>query len=33
MPAIPLALAHVCEIIPAAPFNFNATLHKPDHFP
>ncbi len=21
------------EIVPAAPFNFDATLHKPDHFP
>ena len=30
---VPLNLAHVVEITPAAPFNFNATLHKPDHFP
>lgn len=21
------------EVIPAAPFHFDATFHKPDHFP
>ncbi|HET7087451.1 MAG TPA: hypothetical protein VFL17_02260, partial [Anaerolineae bacterium] len=31
----PLALKvkHVTEIAPSTPFNFDATLHKPDHFP
>ncbi len=24
---------HVREIKPTAPFNFDATFHKPDHFP
>jgi hypothetical protein len=24
---------HVTELMPRAPFNFDATLHKPDHFP
>ncbi len=33
MQPLPLALAHNSEISPAAPFNFDATLHKPDHFP
>jgi len=30
---VPLTLAHVVEITPPAPFDFDATLHKPDHFP
>ncbi|NLE76698.1 MAG: hypothetical protein GX605_08100, partial [Chloroflexi bacterium] len=30
---VPLTLAHVVEITPSAPFDFDATLHKPDHFP
>ena len=30
---VPLTVAHVVEITPPAPFNFDATLHKPDHFP
>ncbi len=30
---LPLTLAHSSEIIPPAPFNFDATLRKPDHFP
>jgi len=29
----PLSLENESEIIPSAPFNFDATLHKPDHFP
>lgn len=33
MQPIALSLAHSSEIIPTAPFNFDATLHKPDHFP
>ncbi len=28
-----LLVRHVVGILPAAPFNFDATLHKPDHFP
>jgi hypothetical protein len=28
-----LCLEDVREIVPLAPFNFDATLHKPDHFP
>jgi 3-methyladenine DNA glycosylase/8-oxoguanine DNA glycosylase len=28
-----LQLRHVAQIEPAAPFNFDATIHKPDHFP
>ena len=23
----------VVELVPKAPFNFDATMHKPDHFP
>ena len=33
MQPIPLAIVDRGEIIPSAPFNFDATLHKPDHFP
>ncbi len=28
-----LSLQHISDITPPAPFNFDATLHKPDHFP
>ena len=28
-----LKTVHVVELHPTAPFNFDATLHKPDHFP
>lgn len=28
-----LKAKHVIEIFPKAPFNFDTTLHKPDHFP
>jgi 3-methyladenine DNA glycosylase/8-oxoguanine DNA glycosylase len=28
-----LKAKHVIELVPTAPFNFDATLHKPDHFP
>ena len=28
-----LEAKHVIELFPAAPFNFDATMHKPDHFP
>jgi len=28
-----LRAKHNIELIPTAPFNFDATLHKPDHFP
>ena len=28
-----LALHHVVELFPTTPFHFDATLHKPDHFP
>jgi len=28
-----LEVKHVLEFIPKAPFNFDATMHKPDHFP
>jgi 3-methyladenine DNA glycosylase/8-oxoguanine DNA glycosylase len=30
---LPLTTKHVIEILPSAPFNFDASLHKPDHFP
>ncbi len=30
---LPLYLQNAIEITPPAPFNFDATLHKPDHFP
>ncbi len=33
MHVTPLSFAHGGEIVPSAPFNFDATLHKPDHFP
>jgi 3-methyladenine DNA glycosylase/8-oxoguanine DNA glycosylase len=28
-----LKAKHTIELVPTAPFNFDATLHKPDHFP
>jgi 3-methyladenine DNA glycosylase/8-oxoguanine DNA glycosylase len=28
-----LEAKHVIELLPKAPFNFDATMHKPDHFP
>lgn len=28
-----LKVKHVTELSPKAPFNFDATMHKPDHFP
>ena len=28
-----LSLKHVAELQPSAPFHFDATVHKPDHFP
>jgi len=28
-----LKAKHVIELLPKAPFNFDTTLHKPDHFP
>jgi 3-methyladenine DNA glycosylase/8-oxoguanine DNA glycosylase len=28
-----LEAKHVVELVPTAPFNFDATMHKPDHFP
>ena len=28
-----LKVRRIIELLPAAPFNFDATLHKPDHFP
>jgi len=28
-----LPVRHVLELCPTAPFNFDASLHKPDHFP
>lgn len=28
-----LSLEHVAELQPTAPFHFDATVHKPDHFP
>ncbi|MGC9336436.1 MAG: DNA-3-methyladenine glycosylase family protein [Anaerolineae bacterium] len=28
-----LKARHVIELVPTAPFNFDATMHKPDHFP
>jgi DNA-3-methyladenine glycosylase II len=31
--AAALKARHVMEFSPPAPFNFDATLHKPDHFP
>lgn len=31
--AILLKTRQVVELLPRAPFHFNATLHKPDHFP
>ena len=31
-PAV-LDIRHITQFLPEAPFNFDATLHKPDHFP
>jgi 3-methyladenine DNA glycosylase/8-oxoguanine DNA glycosylase len=31
--AIPLPNRYTIELFPAWPFNFDATIHKPDHFP
>jgi 3-methyladenine DNA glycosylase/8-oxoguanine DNA glycosylase len=31
--AAQLTYEHVVELCPRAPFNFDATMHKPDHFP
>ncbi len=28
-----LTCAAVVDLMPAAPFDFDATVHKPDHFP
>jgi len=28
-----LKVKHIIELFPRAPFNFDATMHKPDHFP
>ena len=28
-----LEFKHTIELFPKAPFNFDATMHKPDHFP
>ena len=28
-----LKTRHIIELFPKAPFNFDATMHKPDHFP
>jgi 3-methyladenine DNA glycosylase/8-oxoguanine DNA glycosylase len=33
MTAADLAHVHVAELRPTAPFDFDATVHKPDHFP
>ena len=30
--ALPLRLARVLDVVPSAPFHFDATLNKPDHF-
>jgi 3-methyladenine DNA glycosylase/8-oxoguanine DNA glycosylase len=30
---VPLTLQHSIELLPVAPFHFDATVHKPDHFP
>lgn len=31
--ALPLSAKHVLHLAPTAPFHFDATVHKPDHFP
>lgn len=31
--SLTLKSKHVIELLPKAPFNFDATFHKPDHFP
>jgi 3-methyladenine DNA glycosylase/8-oxoguanine DNA glycosylase len=31
--AVPLDARHVLHLVPAAPLHFDATVHKPDHFP
>ncbi|GAG66052.1 unnamed protein product, partial [marine sediment metagenome] len=28
-----LKFKHIIELLPKAPFNFDSTMHKPDHFP
>jgi 3-methyladenine DNA glycosylase/8-oxoguanine DNA glycosylase len=33
MGTVDLAVRHEMDLVPAAPFHFDATLHKPDHFP
>jgi 3-methyladenine DNA glycosylase/8-oxoguanine DNA glycosylase len=33
MNALTLGVRHTIDIVPTAPFHFDATLHKPDHFP
>jgi 3-methyladenine DNA glycosylase/8-oxoguanine DNA glycosylase len=33
MDPVRLAATHETDIVPTAPFHFDATLHKPDHFP
>ncbi len=33
MKPIDLKLEHTIDLTPTAPFNFDATFHKPDHFP
>jgi hypothetical protein len=30
---IPLTRTHILHLEPCAPFCFDATLHRPDHFP
>lgn len=30
---VQLSLKHVVELRPSSPFHFDATVHKPDHFP
>ena len=30
---VPLQAQYVTQLTPTAPFNFDATIHKPDHFP
>jgi hypothetical protein len=28
-----MRIVHSAQLVPIAPFNFDATFHKPDHFP
>ena len=30
---VSLRIKYVLELLPKAPFSFDATMHKPDHFP